>query len=191
MMSRGKGIDMKAYFAVGIMIGLTACATTIETHVDHDERQAFGAYHTYAWIRDDPLIQAQRSDYVVSPLNRRRVIEAVESELAAKGFSKTTDRGSADFVVAYTIGARDMLEAYSYPEPYNGGWGWGRRYFGAGVDVHTYVQGTLAIDIFDRKSHQPVWHGWAQKRVTESDRKDAAGRIRTAVNKILQSFPPT
>lgn len=169
---------------------LTGCAARMETHVDHDVAQVFTAYHTYAWLGDDPQLNAGRSDYRVSPLNRRRVIDAIEAQLASKGFVKAPDRASADFVVAYTIGARDKLEVTTFPPPYNGGWGWGRRYFGPEVDAQGYVEGTLAIDIFDRRSHRPVWHGWARKRVTEDDREHAAEQIDAAVKMMLSSFPP-
>jgi hypothetical protein len=182
---------MKGLLAAVMMTALTACATNIETHVDHDAKQVFAAYHSYTWIRDEPLIQPAGSDYAVSSLNRRRVVEAVEAELGKKGFTKATNRTSADFVLAYTIGARNMIEAYSYPEPYNGNWVWGRQYIGSGVDVRMYVQGTLAIDIFDGKNRQPVWHGWAQKRVTDSDTENALERINAAVKMILKEFPPT
>ena len=182
---------MRALITALTLAALAGCATGMQIYADHDARQVFTAYRSYAWIRDEPLIRAAGSDYTVSPLNRRRVVEAVEAELDAKGFTKATNRANADFVLAYTIGARNMIEANSYPEPYNGGWGWGHQYFGSGINVQTYVQGTLAIDIFDRRSRQPVWHGWAQKRITDDDRKNAEERIHAAVKAILKSFPPT
>lgn len=181
---------MRVFTVLILAAALGACATSLDTHVDHDPRQVFTAYHTYAWIRDDPQIRAAGSDYQVSALNRRRVVEAVDAELAAKGFAKVMNRESADFTVAYTIGARDKIDAQSYPAPYDGRWNWGRRYFGQEVNIQSYVEDTLAIDIFDRRSHQPVWHGWAKKRVTAEDKERAEEQINAAVKTLLKDFPP-
>lgn len=181
---------MKAIAALILCAALGGCVTPLKPQFDYDMRQDFRGYHTYAWIRDEPLIRpAGSSSIVASPLNQQRVVDAIEAELGARGFRKV-DRASADFVLAYTLGARNQIEAYSYPEPYAGNWVWGRRYVGSGVDVRMYLEGTLAIDIFDNKSHQPVWHGWVQKRVTERDSHNAAQQISTAVQQILAKFPP-
>jgi hypothetical protein len=53
-----------------------------------------------------------------------------------------------------------------------------------------YREGTFAIDVFDGKSHQPVWHGWATKRTSEHDVKNAAEIIPPAVATIMKNFPP-
>lgn len=167
-----------------------ACATTIRARSDFDRSHDFSGYRTFAWIDDDPMVAPSGSDVRVSPLNRRRIVEAIEKELRAKGFELTHDRAAADFVVAYTVGARDRIDADSYPVPYRGRWRWGGPYFGSDVDVDTYTEGTLAIDIFDGKSRQPVWHGWATRRVRESDAEQAAALIEEAVRRVLADFPP-
>jgi len=67
---------------------------------------------------------------------------------------------------------------------------WGSPYFGHDVDVRAYREGTLAIDVFDGKTRQPVWHGWLSKRITEHDVSHAAEQIPPAVAAILGDFPP-
>jgi hypothetical protein len=170
---------------------LTAgCATTLKAQSDHDRTQNFSSYHTYSWMADQPMIAPADEVARVSPLNRRRIEQAIENELASKGFQKSTDRGAADFVVSYTVGARDRVDVFSYPAPYGGPWRWGGPYFGHDVDVTMYREGTLSIDMFDGKSHQPVWHGWATKRISEQDVKHAAEQIPPAVTLIMKDFPP-
>jgi hypothetical protein len=176
--------------ATACALSLSGCATTLQTHSDHDATQNFSGYRTYAWMADQPMIAPPDEVARVSPLNRRRIEEAIESELAAKGFQKATDRASADFAVSYTVGARDRVDVYSYPAPYAGPWRWGYPYFGHDVDVTMYREGTLAIDVFDGKSHQPVWHGWATKRISERDVKHAAQQIPPAVATVMKDFPP-
>jgi uncharacterized protein DUF4136 len=171
-------------------LSIAGCATTLQAHSDHDAAQSFAGYHTYAWLADQPMMVPADELARVSPLNRRRIEQAIENELASKGFEKSTNRSAADFVVSYTVGARDRVDVHSYPAPYAGPWHWGSPYFGHDVDVTMYREGTLAIDVFDGKSHQPVWHGWASKRISERDVKHAAEQIPPAVTLIMKDFPP-
>jgi hypothetical protein len=135
--------------ALGALL-LAGCATTgLRAQSDHDPAQDFSQYRTYTWIAEDPLVTPRGQPVQVSPLNRQRIVNAVENELAAKGFQKTNDAGSADFVVSYTVGARGRLDVASYPSTYGGPWRWGWPYFGREVDVRMYTEGTLSIDIFD------------------------------------------
>ena len=169
---------------------LAGCATTLETHSDHDRSHDFSTYRQFAWMADQPMMAAPEDVARVSPLNRRRIEQAIEKELVRKGFRMVPERDAADFVVSYTVGARDRLDVRSYPTPYRGPWLWGYPYFGHDVDVTTYQQGTLSIDVFDGKTHQPVWHGWGTKRISESDVKNAGELIPPAVASILKNFPP-
>lgn len=167
------------------MMLLVGCVA-IPTGSDRYSGANFAAYHTYAWISADPLIH-QAGTQEISALSVRRVREAIEHELAAKRYQKLDAASSADFVVAISVGARDRLAAESYPVPYRGPWTWEWR--ATAVDVHTYVEGTLSIDIFDGTSKQPVWHGWATKVITDSDRENPAPLIQRGVAKVLRDFP--
>lgn len=169
---------------------LAACAATLQARSDFDSAQDFSRYRSFAWMVADSPIAAPGEQVRVSPLNRRRIVEAIEAQLTAKGFQKVSDGAAADFVVSYTVGARDRIDAQSYPDLYRGPWRWSRPYIGRDVDVTVYREGTLAIDIFDDASHQPVWHGWATKRITEHDVEHAAEQIPPAVAAILEKFPP-
>jgi hypothetical protein len=185
-------MNMKSLpFAViaGILM-LCGCAARLETHSDHDTKQDFSKYHTFAWMAEQPMIAPPEDIARVSPLNRRRIEQAIETELARKGFMRVEERNTADFVVSYTVGARDRLDVQSYPTPYRGPWLWGYPYFGHDVDVTMYREGTLAVDVFDGKTHQPVWHGWGTKRINDQDVKHAGELIPPAVAAVLKSFPP-
>lgn len=181
---------MKKVAMLLVALAVGACATTIQSRSDYDPAQDFSGYRTYAWLADDPLIVPRGGDVQVSALNRRRIVEAIESELSAKGFTKAAARDSATFTVAYTVGARDRIDVASYPDMYRRPWRWGGPYYGSNVDVDAYTEGTLAIDIFDGNSRQPVWHGRASKHITERDVQLAAQLIPQAVASILKEFPP-
>lgn len=179
---------------VGILGLITSCAT-LRTYNDYDPETDFSDYETFAWISDQPLIRPKgRDDQYVSPLNLQRIKNAIESELSAKGFHQVGDHAAADFVVSFTATPREKIYVESYPVPYqgpyHGSWAHQWPYYSDAVAVHTYTEGTLAIDIFDRELQQPVWHGVAKKRIAESDRKNAGRLIQEAVAAILGSFPP-
>jgi hypothetical protein len=181
---------MKAMLTTFLAMLICSCATPMRARADFDSRNDFSRYQSFAWIADDPLIAPAGSAERVSPLNRRRIVEAIESQLAAKGFRKSADAASADFVLSYTVGARDRIDVQSYPVRFRSAWGWGWTYVGREADVSTYREGTLAIDVFDGRTNQPVWHGWATKRITERDVANAAEQIPIAVAAILAKFPP-
>jgi hypothetical protein len=165
------------------------CATTMPVSSDYDRSQDFSHYKTFAWMDDDPVMGAQAASGGSSALNRRRTVEAIQAELQRKGYRKVEDRNTADFVVTYTIGARDRLDVESYPVPYRGPWLWD-WYAGRETSLRAYTEGVLAIDIFDAARKSPVWHGWASKQITEQDVRQAAEQIPVAVRRVLQQFPP-
>jgi hypothetical protein len=182
---------MRSHVVIGVFaLTLAACAATLRVDSDFDASVDFGHYRSFAWIREDPLIQSAANPARVSPLNQRRIQLAIESELLAKGFTLSGDRAAADFVVSYTVGSRDKIDVVSYPTPFVWNGRWGGAYYGHELDVRPYREGQLAIDVFDGATHQPVWHGSATKRISESDRQNAKAQIDAAVAAILARFPP-
>jgi hypothetical protein len=168
---------------VAVACVVAACASM---HVvsDFDRNANFSSYHTFAM-----LSRQHRSTR--NPLVARRAREAIEAELTRKGYSLVSDPAkAADFIVDYTIGSRERTDIEAYPEPYRGPWVWGSPYFGDYVDVRQYREGTLAIDIFEARTHQPVWHGWAKKDLSQADIERPEGPIQAAVAAVLAMFPP-
>ncbi|MBK6597546.1 MAG: DUF4136 domain-containing protein [Proteobacteria bacterium] len=173
---------------IGLIALLSGCAS-LTTHTDFDRSNDFSGYRTFGWMNVDPVQEVRGETARVSPLNRQRVVAAIEQELVAKGFRRMLPGESSDFVVDYTIGARDRIEVDSYPAGYRGPWRWGWPDLWREVDVRTFTEGRLAIDIFDGRSRQPVWHGYAKRQITEADIERAEKEIPRAVAAILESFP--
>ncbi|MDH4124913.1 MAG: DUF4136 domain-containing protein [Gammaproteobacteria bacterium] len=175
--------------AIAVLVG----CSTISTGAHYDETTNFGAYKTFSWIGASPYVTAANdSEPAVSPLTRSKIEAALRAGLEAKGYQFVEQDGQADFVLAYTIGTRQEISIDSYPAPYYGAWGWhvrGSHYYVNEVSAHSYTRGTLGVDIFDADSKQPVWHGWAEKTITDDDRKDPSAAINAAVTKLLEAFP--
>jgi hypothetical protein len=176
-------------FSVALLSG---CAT-IRTGYHYDETQNFGLYNTFSWIADSPYVRAEgESAPMVDPLTQSKIARAIRGELERKGYTFVENRASADFVIGFTVGGRERITVDSYPTVYRGPWGWhvyGSYYYVHEYRAHTYTLGTLGVDIFDGKSRKPVWHGWAEKAVTTSDRQDPTPAINEAVREMFVGFP--
>ena len=185
---RGAGTGL---FAVALAVASLAACESMRVASDFDRSASFAGYHSFAWL---PREQSGTSSG--NPLVRQRAHDATQAELIRKGYAYTDNPASADFVVDITLGSRERVNVQSYPPSYMGpGWGynaaWGAPYWGSTVDVRQYREGTLSIDIFDGRSHRPVWHGWASKELTQSDIENSAGPIQAAVAAVLAKFPPS
>jgi hypothetical protein len=169
-------------------LAVSSCAS-LQVGSDYDKSASFTGYHYFT------IMQREHSD-VHNPLVATRTEDAIRRELVDKGYAQASDPARADFTVDFTIGSKERTDINSYPAPYSGlGWGWGpgwwgSAYWGNYVDVRQYRQGTLSIDIFDARSHRPVWHGWAKKELSRKDIQHSEEPIRKAVNAVLAEFPP-
>ncbi len=161
----------------------TQGCTTTRVSSDFDRSARFEGYHTYAWL-------PRAHDGGHNPLLARFARESIDAELHQKGFVLAADPSTADFEVDFTLGARDRLDVNTYPALYRGPWGWGHGYYGDTIDVRQYREGTLAIDVFDARTHQPVWTGRATKEITRADQVRSDGPIRIAAAAVLAQFPP-
>lgn len=185
-------------FIAGLLILAAGCATGFQATHDHDPANDFSGYRYYAWISENPM-KIGPTTRIENPLVEERIMQAVEANLDARGYQKVIERRSADFVLSFTVGSREEIRVDSYPSMsasvgygYPRHWGWGGMYYGAATEtsVRQYTRGMLAIDVFDVEERRPVWHGVAEKRISESDREDADGTIGAAVDAVLAGFPP-
>jgi len=188
-MTSGK-IGRLAVLLFALILLQSGCAT-IKTGSYADESADFGTYQSFAWISSEPYVPAEGSK-AISPLARSMINTAIREELQHQGFVFTNDREAADLLVAYTVGSRDKVQIDSYPVGYRGHWGWHTphsHYFFRKVEARNYTEGTLGVDLFDNETGKPIWHGWAQKTVTEQDRADPAPVIKAGVAKLFAAFP--
>lgn len=190
---------MKKLFATALLIAVASCSSTYEAKVDFDKNSKVETlnYKTFAWLSPGKIM-APAED--INPVMKLRVDEEIEKAFMAKGYQLIDDAENADFAISYTVGNRDKIKVSSYPTTYNTGFGWGGGYYGGryggmygaqmGTETHVrqYTEGKLAIDVYDVKSHQPAWHGWAVKRITSDDKEAPSSVIKDVVNKVVLQF---
>lgn len=171
--------------------GLLGACATINTGSYADEDADFSAFQSFSWIDDSPYI-ATASVVRVNPLVLSMIDANMQAQLEQRGYQFVEDREAADLLVAYTVGTREKIRMESYPVGYRGHWGWHypySHYYFRHVSVENYTQGSLGVDIFDNETGKPVWHGWAEKTVTEDDRANPGPAIEAGIAKLFQSFP--
>jgi hypothetical protein len=115
-------------------------------------------------------------------------------------------RQSADFEVAYYAGTKEKFDT-TYWGPtfdpgwryrYRGGrsWAWpyygagyyGGPYYGGGINVNSYTQGQVIVDVTDPRSQQLLWRGQGVEPVS-TDPSTYAGDLQNVVNAIVAKFP--
>lgn len=193
--------------AVGIsaiVLGLSACATSLTSTIDTADNVDLSAFKTYAWVSDQTYrdTDAQSSE-LSNPVNHSRIRFSIDQELQDKGYTKVP-LADADLAVSYTLGARDKVTIRNYYDDfgyryygYYGGFSrFGRGFnrfgpglggFGTTTTVRTVTEGTLVVDLFDNKRMEAIWHGTASKRISG----DNGGRqlVSEAVDTLLGEFP--
>ncbi|MBL4688408.1 MAG: DUF4136 domain-containing protein [Nannocystaceae bacterium] len=164
------GVLQAAVLASGL--GAAGCMPKVNVH-EAPEFEA-RAPTSFAWVTDELiLIQFGAPQPAIrNEANEILIREAVDRELAAKGYERTT-AAEADLLLAFSVGVRV-------------------RYRMEGADLangpgETQTKGTLNIYALDRQAHKEVWHGNATRWLGKSEEpKDVVDR---AVGRILETFP--
>ncbi|MEM7611029.1 MAG: DUF4136 domain-containing protein [Pseudomonadota bacterium] len=175
-----------------LLLASTGGCTTMRSGAHQADDADLRNYRYFTWIAPDPWIVSAEYTTTVSPLTRRKISKALRAAFEDAGYVFVTNKSEADFVVAYTIGTREKIDVAAYPVIYRRDWDWypySRDYPHTGHTTHSYTEGTLGVDIFDARTRQPVWHGWATKRVAVSDLDDPSDSIRKAAEAIASHLP--
>ena len=158
----------------------TACSTMSVT-ADHDSQVDFGSYTSFS-LFERPA--KERRGPQMSDLVDGRIATSIAADLAAKGLASTAP-GDADILVTfYTAVSRRVVVN-------GGGWyGYRWRYWGGGTTyVNSYPEGTLVIDIIDRRSRELVWRGVGAGAFSKMNPTDET--VQKKVARVLRDFPPS
>ncbi|WP_448550038.1 DUF4136 domain-containing protein [Thalassotalea fusca] len=178
---------------IGAVVMLVAACTTvspIKANFDRNDSVDTSNYKTFAWLISDKIL-ADSGD--INPVMKLRVDDAIEQAFITKGYQLVDSAEQADFVISYTVGSRDKVKIDSFPVSYRGSFGWGRHYYGSygmatETHVRNYTEGKLAVDVYDVKSRQPAWHGWATKRLSSSDKQAMESTIKAIADEVINQF---
>tara|TARA_R110000744_G_scaffold15549_2_gene43279 strand:+ start:760 stop:1332 length:573 start_codon:yes stop_codon:yes gene_type:complete len=182
----------KLIIMLALVSAMAGCVSTQQARVDFDRNSeiATSHYKTFAWLNETKAL-AESVD--ANPVMKVRIDNAIEQAFIAKGYQLVKEAEQADFTISYTMGSRDKVKVDSLPVMYRTSFMWGHGYYGGigmGSDtrVRNYTEGKLAIDVYDVKSHQPVWHGWAVKRIKTSEQDNPSKAIKMVVEQVVAQF---
>jgi len=171
------------------VIVLASCASSSPIKIEFDRNSKVETIHykTFAWLTETKILSAPSE---LNPVSKVRVDDAIELAFTNKGYQLISDPEKADFTISYTVGSRDKIKVNSYPVSYRTGYGrWGRSMSMASqTSVRQYKEGRLAIDVFDVKTHQPAWHGYAVKRISSADKENKEQVIKEIVHSVVAQF---
>jgi len=158
-----------------IVLATAMFADRVSTDYDHAED--FNQIKTYSWSK----IQTKDSIW------DNRVKDAVDKELAAKGWTQVASGGDVALVAVEKTSVHQQYDTF-----YNGFGGW-RRWGGGIGETTTSVEnlqvGTLVVSIFNGNSRQLIWRGISSSDLSGNPDKNTK-RLDKDVEKMFKHFPP-
>jgi hypothetical protein len=176
---------MKNLFTLFFIVIVVASCSSIRVTSDFDKTVQFANYKTYKFT-DEALVLP------INDLNKNRVIAAVESALAAKGFSKSEN---SDVLIDIKLKGEKIQTAtanttgtgYGYGYRY----GWGGGFSTTSINYDSYLEGTLFVDMIDAAKSRLVWQGRGVGTIDEEASQAKRERnINYTVKQIFAKYPP-
>jgi hypothetical protein len=119
---------------------------------------------------------------------------ATSRELEARGYTRSED---PDLLVNFSIETQEKVRSRSVPtaggglaydpfydDVYYGGWGASHT-----TRIDQYTEGTLNIDLIDKRGARVVWQGATRGRLTKKDYENPQATLDGAVTEIFGQFP--
>jgi len=171
--------NLRIMTAAALTLAIAGAANAQQVKTDYDRSANFAQYKTYSW----------QNISTRDPLMVDRIKEAVNAQLAAKGWTEVPSGGDAAIVAMETTHNQQTLDTFY--NGFGGGWRWrGLGGFGdATTTVENYKVGTLVVDIFDAGAKKLLWRGSASDALSNSSEKNIK-ELDKAAKKMFQHFPP-
>jgi len=155
----------------------------------------FSRYHTYTWVDEVQGVPSVggHPDQILDV----QVKQAIDLQMAAKGFTKVEDGSKADLLLGYQLaidqekqinGFGDNLGSWSP----GGGWApWGGGFGAFSASTSSNYIGTFLVGMYDPAAKKLVWIGSAQHAIEPSKKQEKnQERLNKGAKKLLKDFPP-
>ena len=168
-------------FLIAILVLQVTGCSTMKVAVHHDPTVDFSQYKTYKFVQPKDGGQRMGGEH---RFISQEVLFQIKPIMEEKGFTEVKDTKDADLLVHFYTFVKN--KRYASPPTYHVG-RWGRTWVARPGHVVRYKEGTLGIDIVDRKSKTLVWQGMGKDVL---DPNQTAEHFAEAVAKVLKDFPP-
>lgn len=191
----------KLLILLSVAISLSACST-YDYYSVSNRPVSTNKYKTYAFIPD---AQSKTTSTYDNDIATDKIVDAASMELNNRGFSlKNTN---PDLLIKYTAVVNKETKTYEEPVYYNPpprlsprvGYYRGRAvyYYAYNDPFPVYVgsrarkmqvkEGSIMIDIIERRTSKLIWRGWAEGEV--NDPQKAINDIPTVIANIFKKLP--
>jgi hypothetical protein len=154
-----------------VMCSIASMAQSVQTDYDHSFNLA--KLRTYGFYQQE----RQPGDALAaSPLNDRRIHDAVDSQLKAQGFANSPG-GQPDFWIAYFVTTRNGLDIQ------DNRFGLLQRL--GSVNVNQVTEGTIIVVFVDSATRQEVWRGLVSGTINP---KNLDKDVNRGITKLVQRF---
>ena len=161
---------------------LLAACSNLQVYSAKSPTASFTAYRTYAHGAPEKT-PAGFTRTPLTPTVWEKVQADIDTELALKGYVPVAAGAEPDLLVRSGSGSRSATRNEGAAEHGDATW--------VSFDVIAdYTQATLAIDVFDAHTREPVWHG-SSRRALDAPAPTSASdaSIAESVQAILRPFP--
>jgi len=165
------------------LVLFTSCGPQLTVTTDYDHTANFSQFHTFK------IVQLEQQYQALSQFNQTRVINAVNAQMLAKGF---TPSENPDMLVNITSIMKNKQEIVANSYGYGGGYrpyAWGGGNMSTTVNVQNYTAGSLIIEVANASTKKLIWEGIGNQDI-ESQSSNPEKAINSAVQKIMAAFPP-
>ncbi len=176
-----KRVTYAAITALLTALTVAACAPYVRSDVN---QALIGQVHcgSFAWAGTFRSSSPLRST-IANPLNEERLRAAIAAHL---GGMVQPAPGRADCLVGYGIGGYYTVSG-GYPYPY--GWAWSYPYGWGTPGAYAWPEGVIAIDLYDARTGQPLWHASTEQSLFGVSGEEAQKRIDAAVAALFSKYP--
>jgi Domain of unknown function (DUF4136) len=174
-------VQRRIFSSAGIALLFATASLAQQVKTDFDRRTDFSQYKTYSW----------ENVHTQNPLWVDRIKAAVNSALAAKGWTQVDSGGNVSIMAMEMNQTHQTLNTYY--DSFGGGWGW-RGWLGGGfgdstTTESTYKVGTLVVDLYDSNTKKLIWRGSASDTLSGKSDKNIKN-LDKGVEKMFDHFPP-
>lgn len=164
--------SFRTFFSCGLLVlccAAGALAQTVQSDYDHNFNLA--KLRTYGFYEQE---RGPRDPLAASPINDRRIHDALDAQLRLNGFSLSTP---PDFWIAYFVTTRAGLDIQDNR--------YGILQRRGSISVEQVTEGTLVVIFVDSATKQEVWRGFAAGTIKP---KDLDKDVNKAVTKLIEKF---
>jgi hypothetical protein len=176
---------------------LAACGPNIQ--FDRDETVPIPAGATYAYPPEDVTKQREVDPTQSNTIVQGRIQNAIDAQLAKKGYKKVYDIEQAEFVVRYFWNVKQSTELVTTTTPvmdpymgwgwgYGYGWGWGWGGYATSTAPVTITEGTFILDLVDQDTRKLAWR--ATWKGEPRGRAPTQAELNDGAADLLADVPP-